>query len=138
MDLTEGHGELVPIGTVRDHPFNDIEAKPLVDSCSRFLRWVGHSDVFRAEPYLVANIVLWGLMLVNIVELGYVVSCLDQCSSCLISCLGHPGCKVVQRLKLGLTNRFKPQLWPMGSCEGNTETVDEATHIQRYSKTGVS
>ena len=55
MDFTEGHGKLEPIGTARDHPLDDVGAKPLI---VKFLCRVGSSDVLQAKPHLVAGIVL--------------------------------------------------------------------------------
>ena len=42
MDGTEGHGELEPIGTTRDHPFNEVGAKLLI---VKLLYWASSSDV---------------------------------------------------------------------------------------------
>ena len=74
MDFTEGCGEFKLISTVRDHSFDDIGAKPPV---IEFLCWMDGPDVLRAKPHFVADIVLWGFMLVGIIESGHVVSCLD-------------------------------------------------------------
>ena len=71
MDFTKGHGELEPIGIARDHLLDDIGAEPLV---VEFLCWAGDSDILRAKPHLVANIILWSFTSVGIVELGHVIS----------------------------------------------------------------
>ena len=92
MDFTKGHGEFELIGIVRDHPLDDVGAEPLV---VKFLCWAGGSDILRAEPHLVADIVLRHITSVNIVELGHVIGCLDQCGSCLGSHLGRSGHEIV-------------------------------------------
>ena len=74
MDVTKGHGEFEPISAARDYPFDDVGTEPLV---IEFLCRTDSPDVLRAEPYFVADIILWGFALVGIVELGHVVGCFD-------------------------------------------------------------
>jgi len=74
VDFTKGRRKFEPIGTARDHPFDDIGAKPLI---VKFLCQVNCFDVLRAEPYLVADIVLRGFATVSIIESGHVIGCLD-------------------------------------------------------------
>ena len=74
MDVTKGCWELELISTVRDHLFNDVGTEPLI---IEFLRQTDSPDVFRAEPYFVTDIILWGFALVGIVESGHVVGCFD-------------------------------------------------------------
>ena len=74
MDVTKGHGEFEPISAARDYPFDDVGTKPLV---IEFLHQTDSPDVLRAEPYFVADIILWGFMSVGIVESGHVVDCFD-------------------------------------------------------------
>ena len=74
MDFTEGRREFEPISTVRDHLFNDVGTKPLV---IEFLRRTDSPDILQAMPHFVANIILWGFVLVGIIESGHVVGCVD-------------------------------------------------------------
>ena len=74
VDLTEGHGELEPIGIVRDRLFDNIGAEPFV---IKFLHQTDSPDVLQAKPHLVADIILWGFVLLGIIESGHVISCLD-------------------------------------------------------------
>ena len=74
MDVTKGYREFEPISTARDHPFDNIGTEPLI---IEFLRRTDSPDVFRAEPYFVTDIILWGFALVGIVESGHVIGCLD-------------------------------------------------------------
>ena len=86
------------------HSFNGKGAKPLL---VEFFCQTSHSDVLQAKPHFVADVVSWGFAPMNIVKLGHVVSCLDQCCPCLTGCPGHPGREVIQGFKPGLTNGFK-------------------------------
>ena len=70
MDVTKGYREFEPISTVRYHPFNDVGTEPLI---IEFLRRTDSPDVFRAEPYFVTDIILWGFASVGIIESGHVV-----------------------------------------------------------------
>ena len=92
MDFTKGHGELELISTARDHSLDDVRTEPLV---IEFLGWTDGPDVFRAKPHFVTNIELWGFVSVGIIESGHVIGCLDECSLCLFSRSGHPGCEIV-------------------------------------------
>ena len=92
MDFTKGHGEVDSIGIVRDHPLDDVGAKPLV---VEFLCRVGSSDILQTKPHLVTNVVLQRVVSVNIIEPGHVIGCLDQCGSCLGSHLGRSGHEIV-------------------------------------------
>ena len=74
MDFTKGRRQFEPISTVRDHSFDNIGTKPLV---IKFLCRMDSPDVLRAKPHFVTNIVLWGFVLVGILELGHVIGCLD-------------------------------------------------------------
>ena len=74
MDVTKGYWEFELISTARDHLFDDVGTKPLI---IEFLRRMDSPDVFRAEPYFVTDIILWGFASVGIVESGHVVGCLD-------------------------------------------------------------
>ena len=89
-----------------DNSFNGIGAEPLV---VEFFCQVSCSDVLRAKPHFVTNIVCWGFALVNIVEPGHVIGCLNQCSLCLVDCLGHLGHDGIQGFELGLMNGFKSE-----------------------------
>ena len=74
MDVTKGRREFEPISTARDYPFDNVGTEPLV---IEFLRWTDGPNVLRAEPYFVADIILWGFTSVGIIELGHVVGCFD-------------------------------------------------------------
>ena len=74
MDFTKECGKLEPIGTARDHPFDNIGTKPFI---AKFLCRMSSPDVLRAEPHFVTNIVLWGFTSVSIIRSGHVVGCLD-------------------------------------------------------------
>ena len=74
MNFTKGHRKFELIGTVRDHPFDDVGAEPLI---VQFLHWENCFDVLRAKPYLVADIVLQGFVSVSIIKSGHVIGCLD-------------------------------------------------------------
>ena len=92
MDFTKGCGELELIGIARDHPLDDVGAEPLV---VEFLCRAGGSDILRAKPHPVTDIVLRCVVSVNIIEPGHVIGCLDQCSLCLSGRLGHSGHEIV-------------------------------------------
>ena len=74
MGFTKGCREFELISTARDHPFDDVGTEPLV---VKFLCQMGSPDVLRAKPHLVTNIILWGFVLVGIIESGHVIGCLD-------------------------------------------------------------
>ena len=71
---TERCREFEPISTARDHLFDDVGAKPLV---IEFLCQMESPDILQAKPYFVADIILWGFVLVGIIESGHVVGCVD-------------------------------------------------------------
>ena len=97
-----------------DNPVDGIGAEPFV---VKFFCQVSHSDVLRAKPHLVANAVFWGFALVNIIKLGHVVGCFDQCGLCLIGSLGHPGHEIIQGFELGLMNGFESESWVLAGIE---------------------
>ena len=125
MDLAKRHGQFEPVHITGDNPVDGIGAKPFV---VKFFCRASRSDVLRAKPHPVTNAVFWGFAPVSIVKLGHVVGCLDQCGPCLVGCLSHPGCEVVQGLKPGLMNGFESESWVLTGVEhergGLSRSVD--------------
>ena len=129
MDLAKRRGQFEPVRITGDNLVNGIGAKLFV---VEFFFRASCSDVLRAKPHLVANAVFWGFVPVSIVKLGHVVGCLDQCGLCLIGCLSHPGCEVVQGFKSGLTNGFKSESWVLTSVEHERGRLESKRGLGRY------
>ncbi len=114
VDLAERRGEFESVGTLRDDLVDRIGAEPLV---IELFHGSSCFNIFGAEQYFVSDIVFRSLSSVGIIESSHVIGSLDKCRSCLVSCLCHSQCEIVQGFELGFLNWFESQLGVLASIE---------------------